>query len=38
MELGKIVKKLREKKGLSQDELAFRTNTSAANISRIENA
>lgn len=37
MEIGKTVKNLREKKGLSQDELAFRTNTSAANISRIEN-
>ena len=37
MELGKVIKKLRENKGISQDELAFRTNTSAANISRIEN-
>lgn len=37
MELGKIIKKLREQRGLNQDELAFRTGTSAANISRIEN-
>lgn len=37
MELGKVIKKLREVRGWSQDELAFRTGTSAANISRIEN-
>lgn len=37
MELGKVIKKLREARGWSQDELAFRTGTSAANISRIEN-
>jgi transcriptional regulator with XRE-family HTH domain len=37
MELGKIIKRLREEHGWSQDELAFRTGTSAANISRIEN-
>ena len=37
MELGKVIKKLREGRDWSQDELAFRTGTSAANISRIEN-
>jgi transcriptional regulator with XRE-family HTH domain len=37
MELGKTIKKLREARGWSQDELAFRTGTSAANLSRIEN-
>lgn len=37
MELGKVIKRLREGRGWSQDELAFRTGTSAANISRIEN-
>lgn len=37
MELGKIIKKLREERGWSQDDLAFRTGTSAANLSRIEN-
>lgn len=37
MELGKTIKRLREQRGLSQDELAFRAGTSAANISRIEN-
>lgn len=37
MELGKVVKKLREDRGWSQEELSFRTGTSAANISRIEN-
>lgn len=37
MELGKVIKRLRESRGWSQDELAFRTGTSAANISRIEN-
>lgn len=37
MEMGKVIKRLREERGWSQDELAFRTGTSAANISRIEN-
>ena len=37
MELGKVIRKLREDRGWSQDELAFRTGTSSANISRIEN-
>ena len=36
MNLGKIIRHLREHQGWSQDELAFRVNTSAANISRIE--
>lgn len=37
MELGKIIRQLRKRKALNQDELAFRTGTTAANISRIEN-
>lgn len=37
MDLGTIIKRLREAQGWSQDELAYRTGTSAANISRIEN-
>lgn len=37
MELGKAIRKLRELRNWSQDELAFRSGTSAANISRIEN-
>lgn len=36
MKLGAVVRHLREQRGWSQDELAFRTHTSAANISRIE--
>jgi len=36
MNLGKIIRHLREQKGWSQDELAFKVDTSAANISRIE--
>jgi transcriptional regulator with XRE-family HTH domain len=36
MKLGSVVRHLREQRGWSQDELAFRTHTSAANISRIE--
>ena len=36
MNLGKIIRHLREQREWSQDELAFRVNTSAANISRIE--
>ena len=36
MNLGKIIRHLREQKSWSQDELAFKVDTSAANISRIE--
>ena len=36
MNLGKIIRHLREQREWSQDELAFRVDTSAANISRIE--
>ncbi len=37
MNIGKIIKNLRETQKWTQDELAFRTETSTANISRIEN-
>jgi transcriptional regulator with XRE-family HTH domain len=37
MNIGKIIKSLREAKKWTQDELAFRVDTSTANISRIEN-
>ncbi len=37
MNIGKIIKSLREAQKWTQDELAFRTETSTANISRIEN-
>ena len=37
MNLGKVIRELREKKGWSQDELAFKIGTAAANLSRIEN-
>jgi transcriptional regulator with XRE-family HTH domain len=36
MNIGKVIRQLREKQGWSQDELAFRSGTTAANISRIE--
>lgn len=36
MNLGPIIKQLRERKGWTQDELAHRSGTTAANISRIE--
>lgn len=36
MNIGKVIRQLREKHGWSQDELAFRAGTTAANISRIE--
>ena len=37
MNIGKVIKNLREAQKWTQDELAFRTETSTANISRIEN-
>lgn len=37
MNLGKVIRQLREKNGWSQDELAFKIGTAAANLSRIEN-
>jgi transcriptional regulator with XRE-family HTH domain len=37
MNLGKVIRELREKEGWSQDELAFKVGTTAANLSRIEN-
>ena len=36
MNLGPIIKQLRERKGWTQDELAHQSGTTAANISRIE--
>jgi transcriptional regulator with XRE-family HTH domain len=36
MNLGKVIRELRKKKGWSQDELAFKIGTAAANLSRIE--
>ena len=38
MNIGKVIKNLRETQKWTQDELAFRTETSTANISRIENS
>ena len=37
MEIGKLIKELRTKKGLTQEELAERTEVSARTIQRIEN-
>lgn len=37
MNIGYTISKLREARAWSQDELAFRANTTAASISRIEN-
>lgn len=37
MNLGKVIRQLRERRGWGQDELAFRAGTTASNISRIEN-
>jgi transcriptional regulator with XRE-family HTH domain len=37
MNLGKVIRELREKKSWSQDELAFKIGTTPANLSRIEN-
>jgi transcriptional regulator with XRE-family HTH domain len=37
MNLGKVIRELREKKSWSQDELAFKVGTTPANLSRIEN-
>ena len=37
MNLGKVIRELRQKKGWSQDELAFKIGTTPANLSRIEN-
>lgn len=37
MKIGKIVRQLRKELQLSQEELAFRIGTDAANLSRIEN-
>lgn len=37
MNLGKVIRQLRESQGWNQDELALRIGTSAANLSRIEN-
>lgn len=37
MNIGAVIRKLRDERGWNQDELAFRTGTTAANISRIEN-
>lgn len=36
MNLGKVIRELRGKRGWSQDELAFKIGTTAANLSRIE--
>lgn len=36
MNLGPVIKQLRERKAWTQDELAHRAGTTAANISRIE--
>lgn len=36
MNFGQVIKKLREDKGWSQEELAHRVDTSTANLSRIE--
>ena len=36
MNLGPIIRQLRERKGWTQDELAHQSGTTAANISRIE--
>jgi Predicted transcriptional regulators len=36
-ELGKIIKKVRMKRGLTQQELAMQTNTSTKFISNVEN-
>ena len=37
MNLGKVIREQRERKGWSQDELAFKIGTTPANLSRIEN-
>jgi transcriptional regulator with XRE-family HTH domain len=37
MNLGKVIRELRGQRGWSQDELAFKIGTAAANLSRIEN-
>ncbi|WP_083464754.1 helix-turn-helix transcriptional regulator [Marinifilum fragile] len=37
METGKLIKELRVKKGLTQEDLAERTELSARTIQRIEN-
>ena len=37
MKTGKLIKELRTKKGLTQEELAFKTEVSARTIQRIEN-
>lgn len=37
METGKLIKELRIKKGMTQEELAFKTEVSARTIQRIEN-
>ena len=36
MEIGNVIKRLREEKGWSQEELAHRVGMSTANLSRIE--
>jgi len=36
MEISYLINRLREERGWSQDDLAFRANTSAATISRLE--
>ena len=36
MNLGKVIRELRGKRGWSQDELAFKIGTTPANLSRIE--
>jgi transcriptional regulator with XRE-family HTH domain len=36
MNLGKVIRELRGQRGWSQDELAFKIGTTAANLSRIE--
>lgn len=36
MEISYLISRLREERGWSQDDLAFRANTSAATISRLE--
>ena len=37
METGKLIKELRIKKGMTQEELAYKTEVSARTIQRIEN-